>query len=256
MEQDNDEARDRAIRKIKHCLALSSSSNEHDAAAAMRQAKKLMDKYRLTETDLQLSDVGKSDGDVEKSALKRWERELSAIVAEAFNCQSFRVRAWSPQRLCATWKMTFIGVSPAHEIAKYAFDTLHTKATLARREYVAQLKRRALPGKSPETRGDHFALAWVYEVSQKLAAIAPQPDDIDASGERALVTIRQSEDALIESYVKSMTEGRGATQARTPPKAKINPADWVSGAVAGRKTELNHGIGATGADQLQLGVAP
>ena len=71
---------ERAIRKIKHCLALSASSNEHEAAAAMRQAQKLMAKYRLTETQVNLSDVGMTQGEQAKAGqqphLRFLDREL------------------------------------------------------------------------------------------------------------------------------------------------------------------------------------
>ena len=49
---------ERAIRKIKHCLALAQSANENEAATALRQAQALMREYRLTEMDVKLSDVG------------------------------------------------------------------------------------------------------------------------------------------------------------------------------------------------------
>ena len=57
-EQQHDESKlERVIRKIKRCLALSKSSNENEAATAMRQAQALMREYRLTELDVRLSDV-------------------------------------------------------------------------------------------------------------------------------------------------------------------------------------------------------
>lgn len=43
---------ERAIRKIKHCLALAQSANENEAATALRQAQALMREYRLTEMDV------------------------------------------------------------------------------------------------------------------------------------------------------------------------------------------------------------
>jgi len=39
---------ERAIRKIKHCLALAQSANENEAATALRQAQALMREYRLS----------------------------------------------------------------------------------------------------------------------------------------------------------------------------------------------------------------
>ena len=57
--QQHDESKlERVIRKIKRCLALSKSSNENEAATAMRQAQALMREYRLTEMEVHLSDVG------------------------------------------------------------------------------------------------------------------------------------------------------------------------------------------------------
>lgn len=45
-------ARDKALDKIRKCLALSKSANEHEAAAALRQAQKLMAMHGLSEDDL------------------------------------------------------------------------------------------------------------------------------------------------------------------------------------------------------------
>lgn len=45
-------ARDKALDKIRKCLALSKSANEHEAAAALRQAQKMMEMHGLSEDDL------------------------------------------------------------------------------------------------------------------------------------------------------------------------------------------------------------
>lgn len=45
-------ARNKALDKIRKCMALSRSSNEHEAAAALRQAQALMRKYGLEEDDV------------------------------------------------------------------------------------------------------------------------------------------------------------------------------------------------------------
>lgn len=44
--------RAKILDKIKKCMALGKSPNEHEAAAAIRQAQKLMDKYGITDLDL------------------------------------------------------------------------------------------------------------------------------------------------------------------------------------------------------------
>ena len=52
---------EKVLEKIKKCLRLAKSSNPHEAAAAMRQAQKLMEKYNLTERDVDLTDVEMSE---------------------------------------------------------------------------------------------------------------------------------------------------------------------------------------------------
>lgn len=44
--------REKILDKIKKCMALGSSPNEHEAAAAMRQAQKLMERHGITEAEI------------------------------------------------------------------------------------------------------------------------------------------------------------------------------------------------------------
>ena len=48
--------REDALKKIKKCLALSRSANEHEAAVALRQAQHLMREHGLREQDVSLAD--------------------------------------------------------------------------------------------------------------------------------------------------------------------------------------------------------
>lgn len=246
---------ERIIRKIKHCLALSQSANEHEAATAMRQAQSLMQKYRLTELDVQLSDVGKSEAEKGKASRPVWEKDLASMVAQAFGCQSFSTRQWCSRRLMVIERSMFVGVSPSHEIAKYAYDTLLTKVMFARKQFMADIRAgRAPRGKySAETRGNHFALAWVSAVHHKLAALVPETDDLTPSESRALIVSQTQENALIDQFMYQLTNGAGVKQTRAGKMAKPNTADLVAGFRAGEKTELNHGVGSAIAQPLAIG---
>lgn len=60
--------------KIKKCLALAASANEHEAAAALRQAQKLMETHGFTDEDVlasQASEIGAKAGGSASSAT--WE---------------------------------------------------------------------------------------------------------------------------------------------------------------------------------------
>lgn len=50
----------KTLSKIKKCLALSSSDNPHEAAAAMRQAKALMDKHGVSANHITMSEIGEA----------------------------------------------------------------------------------------------------------------------------------------------------------------------------------------------------
>lgn len=52
----------RIIDKIHKCLALGKSSNEHEAAAAMRQAQKLMEMHDISEREVELSVIVQGEG--------------------------------------------------------------------------------------------------------------------------------------------------------------------------------------------------
>jgi hypothetical protein len=48
------------IEKIKKCLALSKSANQHEAAAALRQAMAFMDKYKIDADDPELLGIAEA----------------------------------------------------------------------------------------------------------------------------------------------------------------------------------------------------
>jgi len=245
---------ERIIRKIKRCLALSKSSNENEAATAMRQAQALMREYRLTELDVRLSDVDEVQSD--KSRANRrptWDRHLSGIVARVFGCRPLSYRHWCDASGRMVERALFIGVTPAPQIAIYAYEALLAKLTQARREYVTQVrtgKRRS--AYSPETAGDHFAIAWVSVVHGKLHELVPKGEEDPAieqrSNGRDLVEVESQGKALVEQYLA----GREIGKQRKARPLELDIAAQIAGMLAGQKVKLNPGLAAGGETQLQL----
>lgn len=257
-EQKHDESRlERVIRKIKRCLALSKSSNEHEAATAMRQAQALMREYRLTELDVRLSDVDEVHSD--KSRANRrptWDRHLSGIVARVFGCRPLSYRHWCDASGRMVERALFVGVTPAPQIAIYAYEALLAKLTQARREYVTQVrtgKRRS--AYSPETAGDHFAIAWVSVVHGKIHELVPRGEEDPAieqrSNGRDLVQVESQDKALIEQYLA----GREIGKQRKARPLELDMAAQIAGMLAGQKVKLNPGLATGGEAQLQLSGA-
>ncbi|WP_285421718.1 DUF2786 domain-containing protein [Pseudomonas sp. efr-133-TYG-23] len=244
---------DRAIRKIKHCLALAQSANENEAATALRQAQALMRDYRLTEMDVKLSDVG----EVESALLRAkrrpaWDQQLSIAVADAFNCTTLRRRKWSCSKDQVVECATFVGVSPAQNIALYAYEALHTKLTQARKEYCSGVRSGIHRSQySAETAGDHFSLAWVWEVQSKLKALVPQGDD-DPIGSPStgqdIVAIQAQDKSLISEYLAALD----IRESRKSKGVELDMNAQIAGMLAGSKVELHAGIARGGEDTLAL----
>lgn len=252
---------ERVIRKIKHCLALSTSANEHEAATAMRQAQALMAKYRLTETQVNLSDVGMSASDKGKAKLEQWERMLAAVVAQVFECETLTSIKWCSSKLCRLKTSVFIGVAPAPEIARYAYDTLHRQCVTARKAYIGKINRGEIPstGIGAKARGGHFAIYWVQQVEKKLQALVPTGEDDPEQGEsnaRALIAIKVKSTDLIQAYIHNLTEGKGPTSSAPMRRMKISGLDAHFGAEAGRKAQVSPGVATTGKQQAAIGQAP
>lgn len=252
---------ERVIRKIKHCLALSTSSNEHEAATAMRQAQALMAKYRLTETQVHLSDVGLSKSEKEKTKREQWERLLASVVAGVFDCETLTSITWSDTKRCRVEVAVFIGVAPAPEIARYAYDTLHRQCMTARKSYVEKINRKEIPatGVSAKTRGGHFSVYWVQQVDKKLQALVPTGEDDPVQRESnacALIAIKSKGEELIKAYIHNLTEGKGPAPGAPMRRMKISGLDAFHGAQAGQKAQVNHGVGTTGEHLAAIGPAP
>lgn len=256
-EQQHEESKlERVIRKIKRCLALSKSSNENEAATAMLQAQALMREYRLTELDVRLSDVDEIQS--EKSRANRrptWDRHLSGIVATVFGCRPLSYRHWCDTSGRMVERALFVGVTPAPQIAMYAYETLLAKLTQARRDYVAQVRcGKSRSAYSPETPGDHFAIAWVSVVHGKIHELVPRGEEDQAieqcSNGRALIQVESQDKALIEQYLGGREIG---TQRKSGP-VELDMAAQIAGMLAGQRVQLNPGMAHGGQSQAQISI--
>ncbi len=254
-EQNADQKKlERAIRKIKHCLALSQSSNENEAATALRQAQALMREYRITELDVKLSDVGEIESSQSRATRRpSWDRDLGAVVADIFGCKALSLRSWCKIKNRPVERAIFVGVTPAQHIALYAYETLLAKLTLARRDYVARVRSgKSRSDYSPETAGNHFAVAWVGQVYGKLKRLVPQGEEDaqiqHAPSGRGLMSVETQSKALIDQYLSSQEIGKP----RKRPESELDLDAQIAGMLAGMKVELHAGLatGSVGAPQI------
>ena len=219
--------RDEALLKIKKCLALGRSANEHEAAAAMRQAHKLMEQFGLNQQDVTLTDVPESTVRAVGLAANAWEVRLVQIIANAFGCMIYSEIGgtyYSRQRF---WK--FVGFDAAPTVAGYTGDVLLRQLAKARLAYIGQQSKNCK--KATKTmRGDAFAMAWVVHVREKVSEFASQPSE-----ERM---------ELLSTYMKKHHGSMTSEHTRDSTKGQnIAAAHYAAGATAGRNAQLHRGVG-------------
>lgn len=220
------------IDKIKKCLALSTSSNEHEAAIALSQARKLMEAHGITGLDIDAAAA--SERKAKSGATTRpanWETALAVKVGDAFGCTVIFCGGWWNK--AGEW--CFIGCGTAPEIAQYAFTVLHRQAKRARDEHIkTKLKRCKTATKT--RRADLFSEAWVFAVTGKIAKFA--------SNEEQKVSI----DAYMLKHHPDLRDlkARDRNEGRNLRDHEYGDVD--AGRRAGKDAQLNRGVG--GADQF------
>jgi Protein of unknown function (DUF2786) len=216
---------DRIMDKIQKCMALSRSSNENEAAIALRQAQKLMALHGITDIDVQAAQA--EERKARASARNRpagWENMLANDIAVAFGCRLIFCSEWDGGR----W--SYIGCGPAPEIAEYAFTVLLRQVKRARAEHI-ETKLNRCKAVTKTRRADLFCEGWVRSVSSKISALAADEQRTEAIN--AFIAVRYPELSTLK------------TQNRNQGK-KLSDRDWsdfLAGTELGRNVQLNHGMG-------------
>lgn len=227
--------RDKIIGKIKKCLALSASSNEHEAATALRQARKLMEAHDVSDLDILAAEAAERRTQA-GAGLKpsNWEAMLAGKVGIAFGCKV----VFSPSFFGKPGQWVFIGCGAAPEVADYAFTVLLRQVKRAREAHIkSRLKRCKTATKT--RRADLFCEGWIQS----------------AVGARSAFVGSEKQSAAIEAYMADRFSSL-ATLKSTDRNAGRNLRDheyedFAAGTQHGRNAELNRGVG--GEQQRQIG---
>lgn len=162
------------IDKICKCLRLSESGNPYEAAMALRQAHRLMEKYQVSEDLVREAIVAESVVDVGQAYTPPfWVLALANLVADTFDCRVFVARHYGRR---PEYRFLGLGFSPA--LSTYTFEVLLRQLTEARETFIST----ATDAEDAETqrRGDVFAQAWLFRVAQTVREFAHN-DEVLAS---------------------------------------------------------------------------
>ncbi|EAT16084.1 DUF2786 domain-containing protein [Desulfuromonas acetoxidans] len=222
------------VEKIKKLLALSKSSNAHEAALALQRAQELMQKHNVTMTYVRLSDVKEAKtriGKVKNPAIHiKW---LARMVADAFGCRLLLVTEYVG---FYGWfsSAQFIGIDSAAELSSYAFDVLHRQLERDRKHHLTTLKRCKRATKV--RRADAFCRAWVSMAASKVVDLAPKQEQQDAITQWIETNHGES---LVEDTNRKHKKAR-----------RDDSGSVIAGLQAGDQAQLHAGM--TGEDRLRL----
>ncbi|MDH1009331.1 DUF2786 domain-containing protein [Pseudomonas nicosulfuronedens] len=211
----------KALDKIKKLLRLAGSSNPHEAAAAMRQARAMMEKFGLGEADVTLSEVSEhSAASGSKVTPAQWEASLSLTVAQAYSCKTLFLPYAGSYR--------FIGEMA--EVASYTMTILMRQVRKARRDYITTELKRCKPANKTK-RADMFCEGWVWAIRQQVNQFAGNAQPSEAA----------------ESYLRwkypSTVEKLPNDRNRKGKPSQRDLRDAGRGIDAADDVQLNHGVG-------------
>lgn len=150
-------------------MDLSSSSNENEAALALKQMQSLMQKNGVTSQHVIAFDV--SEHGIKLDVIKnppKWVTQLHTTIGQAMDCESML------QRGCYGRKATiiYIGVGSTPEIASYAFDVMLRKLKADRVAFIKNhLSRYKAANKTKLA--DAYCQGWISNVYSKVENLNP-----------------------------------------------------------------------------------
>jgi len=200
--------RNKAIDRIRKCLALSKSPNEHEAAAALRQAQKLMQAHGIDPDEVELS-VYVSDF-VDHNDYEFARRKPMIIVCVcAIMTKAFGVQVVWEASPTGKHRIRYFGKKANVLLATHAHTVVYRAVNRAWSQYLKE---------KPWVKGVRNARAsfvhgWCSQVAEKVADLSPDEEekekldrkkrehyghDLDAAkiGTRSVYTQLQDEGAV------------------------------------------------------------
>ena len=162
--------------RIRKCLALAASANPGEAETAMQHARKLMEKYGLERTDIELSEIGEIGLDVKSHLSSNWMFRLFNLVQRLLGVTTY-IRTCG--RSTQNGRVNFIGPKAKLELAQYLCTVLLRQIQRDRQAYLKTLrddmtlwsKTWFYSRSEKSTLADVFCTQWLAAVEGRLKAL-------------------------------------------------------------------------------------
>jgi hypothetical protein len=214
--------------KIKKLLALSESSNEHEARSALLKAKKLMAQHKISETDLENIENKKvKTVHTPFTCSKRrepWMANLSAVIGENFCCQAIGGHRRNKQ----TNTIGFVGFEDDIDACVAIFEY----AVTCVRDGIEKIKKE-WQGYSREYR-KKLCDGYGFGFSSGVATAFERQKETDETGWALVMVIPQE--------VKEVTKDFGHTNFRSAAREQMSREAFLDGYYDGEKFDPSRPI--------------
>lgn len=227
--------RERLLSKIKKLLALARSTNPNEAAAALKQAQKLMQEHQIQQSEVEINESHNGKKFAQKAP--QYIHNLAGLIEKAFGVRCYFCGSGYPVKCNAV----FFGQDERPEIASYCFDVLFRQLNAARKEFNANQSKR-LKRSTLISRADAFCEGWVNGVYQSVKEFA--------------LNLTEQEEAALVSYERLLREKQHFRQSKVrsvgDTRERTGDSAMWQGYQQGKKVKLNHGV--NGQEQAKLSV--
>jgi hypothetical protein len=224
---------EKILSKIKKCLALATSSEPHEAAAAMRQAQKLMEIHGISQMDIKMQDIDEVDvkSKVSVSKVNPWELDLMSTVAKAFGCKLMwrHARSWMKDPFGA---YIFIGLKSQVELAQYTAEVMQRKLLKARAEFTKTLTNPYMSRQNKTVQIDGFCTGWVRTIGKTVHEFAVADD--------------------VKALIEQKADPAGESKQADVKKKQLGSAGYHAGQEAAAGESIHRPMGAA-AKNLMIG---
>lgn len=220
---------EKIIEQIKKLRALSTSSNEHEAAAAAKAAAKLCEKHRISEVDLVDQElIIMSDTPVyETGKVILWKDNLSSFISRHYGCSIFVHGDRSNGRKYSEYRI--VGKPSDLKIVHYMFGWLSSE--------IERLTKQYGKGKG-HIFCSSYAFGMVKGIQEQMTIAKQEARQEEVHQANALVKI----DARLEEATKTMNKMFKLNTSNVKTSSQLDPTAFAYGKEKGLSLQITKAI--------------
>lgn len=230
-------------KKVKKLLALSKSSNEHEAGVAMSKAKEILDKYNMTLSDLEIktAEFGDMVLEVKYKVAPKWVFRVAALVADNTFCKVLIGKNY----------VRMIGSKVDMEVSKYIFYYLYNTLSSLSKAYCAQYYQKVSLGELNSMKinyidGAIYSIAQTFKEMRTYSSVMKHEVLVTTDGTDLMVV---KTDAVNEYYNKTVGK---RTSVNIGSSAAVNVNAFIAGVQEGKNINIHKGVTSSGKSQRAI----